>query len=291
MGYFPAGGELCRLSKEGSVEKLREALARGVDRVETQSRGRTALFVAALHGHTDCVKLLLETGGANVEGKGGVRRTSALQAAASGGHAAALQLLLAHGADVNAQDKHSWTALHYACLPAGTADCVALLLAAGAVPGAQSAERSGYDSLTEYCVRGFRFDFFTREDRTEELPHTYIPVSFSRRFDGCIASEHEEALMNNYETSVFAPLHIAASSGAADRALLLLDAGAPVNVRPQDVSARRAGHAHSALTGYRQADAALDGCAPQPALPGGAPPAALSGHGDPPSAPVAVQHG
>ncbi|KAJ7723735.1 ankyrin repeat protein, partial [Mycena maculata] len=92
-------------SEEGYLEGVRWLLQKGVD-VNIQDAGGSTLYAASIHGHTEIVRLLLESG-AEVDSKGteagedGEMQT-ALQAACTEGHTDIVRLL-ASGAHANAQ--------------------------------------------------------------------------------------------------------------------------------------------------------------------------------------------
>jgi ankyrin repeat protein len=103
--------------------------------------GRTALHLAAMNGHLEIVKLLLEHGAdVNAKTKEGYGYT-ALHSAASNGHLEIVKLLLEHGADVNAKTKYGgYTALHSATMN-GHLEIVKLLLEHGADVNAKTKKK------------------------------------------------------------------------------------------------------------------------------------------------------
>ena len=91
--------------------------------------GPTALMIAAICGHLDCVRLLLGAG-ANKDMKDDEGWT-ALMLATDEGHADCAQALLDAGADTDKTNNNGWTALMLAARE-GHADCAQALLDAGA---------------------------------------------------------------------------------------------------------------------------------------------------------------
>ena len=92
--------------------------------------GTTPLITAAMMGHADVVKLLLDEG-AEVE-KVGINGATALMIAASMGHVEVMKLLLEHGANANTPHKFAKsTALHFAA-EMGQAGAVRILCEMGA---------------------------------------------------------------------------------------------------------------------------------------------------------------
>lgn len=115
---------------QGHEEVVRLLLERGGDLEAKNHNGDTALMWASLMGHRDVVDFMLDRG-ANAdfgEPKSGV---TALMAAAAKGHADVTQVLVEKGAAVNARDRNGNTALTHASIK-GYAEVVDLLLAAGA---------------------------------------------------------------------------------------------------------------------------------------------------------------
>jgi ankyrin repeat protein len=73
----------------------------------------TALIHAARKGHLQCVERQLEDGqNVNMLSRMNSRDTTALHAAASGGHRDIAKYLLDHGADIHARRAQGSTALH-----------------------------------------------------------------------------------------------------------------------------------------------------------------------------------
>jgi ankyrin repeat protein len=115
---------------QGHEEVVRLLLERGGDLEAKNHNGDTALMWASLMGHKDLVDFLLDRGAdADLrEPKSGV---TALMAAAAKGHVDVAQVLVEKGAAVNARDRNGNTALTHASIK-GYAEVVDLLLAAGA---------------------------------------------------------------------------------------------------------------------------------------------------------------
>ena len=115
---------------QGHEEVVRLLLERGGNLEAKNHNGDTALMWASLMGHKDVVDFMLDRG-ANAdlgEPKSGV---TALMAAAAKGHADVAQVLVEKGAAVDARDRNGNTALTHASIK-GYPEVVDLLLAAGA---------------------------------------------------------------------------------------------------------------------------------------------------------------
>lgn len=133
----------CAVGNAAIVEKLLKAGAgadyHGVNGECKPMPTSTALTVAALNGHVEACKLLIQYG-AEINPKN-PDNSSPLHAAARNGNAEIIKILIAHGADLNAQNDFGVTALHqtvltddkYSHYPA-----FACLLNAGANPDLQT---------------------------------------------------------------------------------------------------------------------------------------------------------
>ncbi len=115
---------------QGHEEIVRLLVERGGDLEARNHNGDTALMWASLMGHKGVVELILDRG-ANAdlgEPKSGV---TALMAAAARGHADVAQVLVEKGAAIDAKDRNGNTALTHASIR-GYGEVVDLLLAGGA---------------------------------------------------------------------------------------------------------------------------------------------------------------
>ncbi len=94
----------------GKHSAVRLLLKHGADAQSRNNRGMTPLHAAAFSGSLDTVSLLLEAG-ADINDNTNFFKISPLHAAAEENHVAVLKQLVKNGANVEAQEKHGYTAL------------------------------------------------------------------------------------------------------------------------------------------------------------------------------------
>ncbi len=121
---------LMRAAFNGYTDDLRILIAAGADVNARNDNDSSALFFAAVGGHTEAVQTLIAAGGADVNETDGVGWT-ALMLAASDGHTETAETLIVAGADVNAAEINGVTALMVAA-DEGHTETVQTLIAAGA---------------------------------------------------------------------------------------------------------------------------------------------------------------
>lgn len=100
-------------AKDGSIPKIQDLLNSGIPAAARNEFGQSALDLAAQNGRRDTVLFLLHDWKVNPNeiDKGG---QTALHLAARHGHSDVVNLLLEYGANPNTQDKSKWTPLHRA---------------------------------------------------------------------------------------------------------------------------------------------------------------------------------
>lgn len=104
--------QLIIAARKNDITKVRELIKKGANINATEKvigEGQTALFHAASYGHTEIVKLLIQSG-ADVNARPSGRST-ALMMAAWAGYTNTVRVLLNAGADVNSKDEKGDTAL------------------------------------------------------------------------------------------------------------------------------------------------------------------------------------
>jgi len=105
--------------------------AAGVDIDHDMKNGKTPLGTAAAQGQESAVRLLLDAGGADIDGVDSKTNRTPLFLAAQGGHVDVVRLLLSRGADKNKANRYGATPLLKAA-EEGHVETVWLLLHAGA---------------------------------------------------------------------------------------------------------------------------------------------------------------
>ncbi|WP_311922135.1 ankyrin repeat domain-containing protein [Microbispora sp. H10836] len=121
------------------------------DTAVNPAQGTTPLYRAAVAGHHDIVRLLLEYGADPDRPSGGHEEGLPLCAAACWDHAETVQALLDGGADPDAAEEGGWTALLWASAN-GNLESADILLDAGADPG--RADDDGDTPLTLAAIFG-----------------------------------------------------------------------------------------------------------------------------------------
>ena len=122
-------GAACEAAEQGRRKALLKELNRGCDVDTPDYGGMTPLMYAAIGGHVDCVRLLLQRGAdvrKSIDGCGGAAHLAAMW-----GHPKALTAVLAAGCNVDSTDDGGITPLMYAAIQ-GRVSCVRLLLRRGA---------------------------------------------------------------------------------------------------------------------------------------------------------------
>lgn len=114
-------------SEHGTVELLSTILAFSPNINHQDRKGRAAIHKATYNGRLDCVQLLLQVPGINIELCEWAYGQTALHVASGRGLADIAKLLIQHQANVDALDRDGWSPLHNCCSK-GYSAVVAVLL-------------------------------------------------------------------------------------------------------------------------------------------------------------------
>ncbi|XP_078803735.1 serine/threonine-protein phosphatase 6 regulatory ankyrin repeat subunit C isoform X2 [Oryzias latipes] len=187
-----------------------------VDVVDSQdTQGRTALMLAALGCHTDCVHILLEKkANPDAADKKGF---TALHRVAMLGSEECESALLEHGASALCRDFQGRTPLHLA------ASCGHTKLLGALLKAARKADP--LDSMLDF--------------------RSYTPTHWAayHGHEGCLHVLLENRIFSNQEGNPFTPLHCALVGGFDAAAVLLVKAAGPQIVNKKDAKGRSPLHA------------------------------------------------
>src|SRR3990167_4753558 len=191
--------DLLKAAENGNLVGVEAALDAGAD-VNNATEGWriTALIVAAVSGHTDIVRLLLDRG-ANINHDNNLGAT-ALIVAAENGHTDTVILLLDKGADINHATDYGSTVLVYAAR-SGLTDIVQLLLGRG-----MNLNQTNSGGFTPIMVAA-------QQGRTDT-----VRLFLDRGSD-----------INHVANDGYTALILAAENGRRDTVKLLLNRGADIN--------------------------------------------------------------
>ena len=188
----------------GKVRNLLRLIERGVNVLQKDRKGYSALHLAALNGHTDCVRLLIEHGADVNEFTYPYDRNgyTPLMLAAEKGHLQAVQVLLQNGGELNRGNEMAWLPLHSA-VSRNRTELVKFLL-----------KLDG--NVLASTVRGT----------------TVLHLATCLELVMILVERGANIQANDICGRT--PLHVAAEMGKADTVNYLLDRGADVNARDKD---------------------------------------------------------
>ncbi|KAI4458891.1 ankyrin repeat and death domain-containing protein [Holotrichia oblita] len=197
--------------------------------------GQTAVFHAAMGGHSLIVKKLIEMG-ALLDKRNKEART-ALHMACERGHAEVAEYLLAHDSDMEARDNGGNTPLHVAAQNQQTT-LVQILLDSGADPDSENSK--GSTALHIACSLGSKgiLDLLlqhgallNKQNKTGNTPlHLACQTNEVDTVDILIS---KGADLNSLNSRLQSPIHIAAEMGHTEICKILLAAGANIEQREQ----------------------------------------------------------
>ncbi|EEZ97168.2 Tankyrase-like Protein [Tribolium castaneum] len=204
-----------------------------VDAVDIDSQ--TALFHAAMGGHIEIVKRLIDLG-ANLNKRSKESRT-ALHVACERGHCDVAELLLNHEADMEAKDTNGNTPLHVASQNQQT-ELVHVLLETGADPDSENLKGStplhiasslGSKGILEILLQhGASINKQNKNGNTSL--HIACQANVMEMVEILIS---KGANLNSLNARLQSPIHIAAEMGHTEICKVLLAAGADIEQREQ----------------------------------------------------------
>ncbi|KAH0522614.1 hypothetical protein TsFJ059_006437 [Trichoderma semiorbis] len=200
-----------------------------VDVKARDSRGETALHLAAQQGHLDVLRLLLQAA-ADVDAANGRGETPLIRAARNG-HTALVESLLLSGADALAKDNEKWTAFHWAII-GNSMDTAKLLLRYQAnSDGLQlnkalivAAEAGNETAVQMVLDLGANIDW--KDDEGSTAITWAVPGGYENAVRTLLRNGADPNLADNYGN---VPLHWAIPYSSITE--LLLEYGANINVQ------------------------------------------------------------
>ncbi|KAM8917822.1 serine/threonine-protein phosphatase 6 regulatory ankyrin repeat subunit C isoform 2-T2 [Spinachia spinachia] len=219
--------------------------------LKEHKRKWTALHAAAAEGQIDCL-LLLVSGeqSADIINSPDTQGQTALMLAALGRHTDCVHILLEKGAEADAADRKGFTALHRAGI-LGSEDGVSALLEHGA--SALCRDSQGRTPLHLVASRGHTKLLGTllkaamKADPLDSILDFsgYTPTHWAAHHghEGCLRILLENKPFSNQEGNLFTALHCALVNGHDIAAGLLVKTGGPKLVNISDAKGRTALHA------------------------------------------------
>lgn len=116
--------------RANAIACVRLFTAEGADVGQVEYSGMSPIHLSADLGHPQCIKIMMEAKGVNVNAKTREKDLTALHLAAEGGYVDCIECLLEKGADANLKNHRGQTPLHLAAR-AQALDCVEVLLRKG----------------------------------------------------------------------------------------------------------------------------------------------------------------
>lgn len=116
--------------RANAIACVRLFTAEGADIGQVEHSGLSPIHLATDLGHPQCLKIMLEVKGVNVNARTKEKELTPLHLAAEGGYVECIEILLEKGGDANARNHRGQTPLHLAARSQAF-DCVELLLRKG----------------------------------------------------------------------------------------------------------------------------------------------------------------
>uniref|UniRef100_A0A671YIF6 Ankyrin repeat domain 52 n=1 Tax=Sparus aurata TaxID=8175 RepID=A0A671YIF6_SPAAU len=211
----------------------------------------TALHAAAAEGQMDCLLLLVNREqSADIIDSPDTQGQTALMLAALGRHTDCVHILLEKGANADAADKKGFTALHRAAM-LGSEDCVSALLEHGAsalcrdsqgrTPLHLTASLGHTELLRTLLIAAMKAD--PLDSILDYRGCTPTHWAAYHGHEGCLHILLENKLFSNQEGNHFTPLHCALVNGHDVAAELLVKTVGPQVVNVSDAKGRTPLHA------------------------------------------------
>ncbi|KAM9859110.1 serine/threonine-protein phosphatase 6 regulatory ankyrin repeat subunit C [Aulostomus maculatus] len=211
----------------------------------------TALHVAAAEGQMDCLLLLVNREqSTDIIDSPDTQGQTALMLAAVGCHTDCVHILLEKGAKPDAGDKKGFTALHRSAM-LGSDDCVSALLEHGASALCRDSQGRTPLHLAASCGHTELLHFLLKAAfKTDPLDSIldysgYTPTHWAAYHgcEGCLRLLLENKLFSSQEGNFFNPLHCALINGHDAAAGLLVKTIGPHIVQIRDAKGRTPLHA------------------------------------------------
>ncbi|XP_044262237.1 ankyrin repeat and death domain-containing protein 1A-like isoform X2 [Tribolium madens] len=197
--------------------------------------GQTALFHAAMGGHIEIIKRLIDLG-ANLNKKNKENKT-ALHVACERGHCDVADLLLTHEADMEAKDTNGNTPLHVASQNQQT-ETVHILLETGADPDCENLKGSTplhiASSLGSKGILEILLQYGASINKQNKKGNTSLHIACQANVIEIVEILISKgADLNSLNARLQSPIHIAAEMGHTEICKVLLAAGADIEQREQ----------------------------------------------------------
>uniref|UniRef100_A0A8D3CPD4 Ankyrin repeat domain 44 n=1 Tax=Scophthalmus maximus TaxID=52904 RepID=A0A8D3CPD4_SCOMX len=220
-------------------------------KLKEHKQKRTALHAAAAGGQMDCLLLLVNREqSSDIIDSLDTQGLSALMLATLGRHTDCVHILLEKGANADAADIKGFTALHRAAM-LDSEDCVSALLEHGASALCRDSQGRTPLHLAASCghtelLRSLLKAALKADPLDSMLDHRgYTPTHWAAYHgrEGCLLILLENKLFSNQERNLFTPLHCALVNGHGVAAELLVKTVGPQTVNVSDAKGRTPLHA------------------------------------------------
>eukprot|EP00731_Ephydatia_muelleri_P005630 Em0002g1806a len=223
-------------SMEGHMECVKVLLDNGAEINIQDKEGWTTLMKSSRAGHMECVTVLLDKGAeVNIQDTEG---WTALMLASRAGHMECVTVLLDKGAEVNIPDTDGWTALLRAS-GAGHMECVKVLLDNGAEVNIQ--DKNGWTALKKASVAGHIQCVEVLLDKGAEINiqdkdrwTALMSASLAGHMECVKVLLDKGAEANIQNTDGWTALMLASKVGNMRCVKVLLDKGAEFNIQDKD---------------------------------------------------------